>query len=256
MITSDGSDSRPSLTAAALSPTALANFIACLAMLSCLPLTLSAGDGPSRDWNHSAVAILVSATQQFSLALLYLWPFLFAFCTLLLTAVLVIIRPSWYDRALLALPILFALFLTTGWVLVLFSDTEDSRAAMMVAALVTPPASVIALRMMWLGCRGELAAAAVWGQGLLCVLAIFSLRWLWLLPIDRMLAGGWLAMISAGLMMVASWTWGKRAGYDLHDRSSRCLPLQITLRQIVIGMTLTAVALTYWITFAGARLPW
>ena len=136
--------------------------------------------------------------------------------------------------------------------LVLFRDTEDSRAAMLVAALVAPPGTLIALRMMWLLRNGNAAAAAAWGQGFLCVLAVFSLRWLWLVPIDRMLWGGWLSMISAGLMMVASWTWAKRARHDLHDRSNPPLPMQISLLQIVLAITVTAVALTYWITFAGS----
>jgi hypothetical protein len=60
-----------------------------------------------------------------------------------------------------------------------------------------------------------------------------------------------LSMGSAVVMMLASWTWMTRARYDLFDRSHAPLPFQVSLRQMIIAVALTAIALTYWQVFSG-----
>jgi hypothetical protein len=58
-----------------------------------------------------------------------------------------------------------------------------------------------------------------------------------------------LSNLVAIAMMLASWTWTTRARYDLYDRSADPLPFQVSLRQMIIAVTVIAVALTYWRAF-------
>jgi hypothetical protein len=245
----DVKSNRPSLKSAAASPTALSNLVACLALLASLFLPHSVGcDGVS----HRPISIASeSLSGSNSLGLLvFLWPYAFAFVTLLLITSLVLLRPQWFDTALLCLPIAFSMALVVCWTLLLFSGTSDSRFAMTMAALLAPIGACVALRMLWLYRAGDITAAATWGQGFLCVLAAFSLRWFWFPPIKSLLWGGTVAIGSAIAMMLASWTWTTRARYDLYDRSADPLPFQVSLRQIIIAVTVIAVALTYWRAFS------
>ena len=205
------------------------------------------------DQSHRPISIAVEtvANQENFLRLVFLWPYGFAFATLSCIGILVIWRPACFDKALLLLPITFAFGLSICWTLLLFSGAPDSRAAMTIAAITAPLGTAVGARMLWLYRAEKITAAASWGQGLLCVLAAFSLRWFWFPPVTRLLWGGVLSIAAAILMMFASWTWTTRARYDLIDRSTDPLPFQISLRQIIIGVTLTAIALTYWRAFGS-----
>lgn len=236
---------RPSLQAAASSPTALANLVACLAMLATLfmPHSVGVNDRTLRP----ILMVAAGVTEPNSAALLvFLWPYLFAMATLLLLTILVLLRPPWFDKALLALPIGFSCFLVVCWVLMLFSDIADSRIAMIMAALIAPIGACVAARMLSLSTAGEITAAATWAQGLLCVLAAFSLRWFWYPAVKQLHWGAVAAIFAAILMMLASWTWTTRARYDLVDRSVQPLPFQISIRQVIVAVGVVAIALTYW----------
>ena len=117
---------------------------------------------------------------------------------------------------------------------------------MAMAATVAPIGACVVARMVWLYRSDQMMGAATWGQSLLCVLAVFSLRWFWFPPVTRLLWGGTLSIAASILMMLASWTWVTRTGHDLFDRSIEPVPFQVSLRQIMLGITLTAIALTYW----------
>jgi hypothetical protein len=239
---------RPSVKSAASSPTALSNLFASLAMLATLFMPHSVGCNDQSVRPISLVTAVVSETDAIGI-LIFLWPYLFAVVTLLLIATLVLLRPPWFDKALLILPIGFSSLLGVCWAMMLFSGRSDSRAAMLIAAIIAPIAACVAARMFWLYRAGEITAAASWGQSLLCVLAAFSLRWFWYPPIKLLLWGGFVAIGSAILMMLASWTWMTRARYDLYDRSSEPIPFQVSLRQIIVAVAVVAIALTYWRAF-------
>ncbi len=244
----DGESQRPSIKVAATSPTAFTNLIAALALLACFFLPHSVG---CNDRTLSPLAVSVGIIGESNkpteiLMLAVLWPFALAAATLIVFAVLVVLRPPWYWRALFALPLGSAGILSVIWLMFLFVGTDASRVAMATAAIVWPTATCVGARMWWLYRRGDVMAAATWGHGMFCVLAAFSLRWFWFPPITRIVWGGYLAIASALCMMLASWTWTTRARYDLYDRSTAPAAFQISLRQIVIGIALTAVALTYW----------
>lgn len=239
---------RPTVKAAAASPTAVANLVACLAMLSTLfmPHSVGCNDQPLRPIQVANAAVADPGAVGI---LVFLWPYALALATLLLIVALALIRPPWFDKALLALPIAFSGLLIVAWTLMLFSFRADSRAAMIMAAIIAPIGACVAARMFWLARDGRITAAAGWGQGLLCVLAAFSLRWFWHPPIKQLLWGGVAAIAAAILMMLASWTWTTRARYDLYDRSVQPEPFQVSLRQIIIAVGIVAIALTYWRAF-------
>lgn len=239
---------RPSVKSAALSPTALSNLIASLAMLATLFLPHSVGcnDNSVRPISVAAAGI----TEPGAVGLLvFLWPYVLALVTLGWIVVLVVLRPRWFDKALLALPIAFSLPLIGCWAMMLFSARSDSRFAMVMAAIIAPIGACVGARMLYLYRSGQITAAASWGQGLLCVLAAFSLRWFWYPPIKHLLWGGVAAIGAAILMMVASWTWMTRSRHDLYDRSSEPLPFQMSLRQLILAVAVVAIALTYWRAF-------
>ncbi len=239
---------RPTMKLAAFSPTAIAHWVACLSLLVCLfvPQTAESGNQPV---GPMTVAAETARQGQGAIALIVLWPYLFALVTLALTTALVIGRPARLDRVLLMLPIGFSLVLWAGWVVMLFSDSTASVAAMEIAAIVVPLATIVALRMLWLCQDGLVTSAAAWGQGFLCVLAIFSLAWLGVSPDSQWLVGRWIAIGSAAAMMLASWTWITRARHDLLDREMPADPFQMSIQQLVAAITITAVALTYWRIF-------
>jgi hypothetical protein len=227
------------------------NLLASLAMLVCffLPHSL-AGDGQSCR-PVAIVAMALRGDAPGGMVLIVVWPFAFAAATLLVTVLLVFLRPTWLMRALLGLPLATAVGLSILWVGLLFSGSAGSRRAMLIAAVVAPAGTFVAARMRWLCRAGSMAAAAAWGQSFLSVLAAFSLRWLWFPPLDRLRWGGMAAIAAAMLLMFASWTWTSRARYDLLDRSDPPLPLQVSLRQMVIAMALVAIALAYWQALVG-----
>ncbi len=242
-------EARPSIPSAACSPTALCNMLASLAVLVGFFLPHSVGCDHSQ---HRPVTIAISTPFDTNIvALLCLWPYGFALYTCAAFIMLALVRPVWIARALLMLPVGFAIALTIGWGIVLFSEADESRIAMVIAAMIAPLGTLVAFRMLWLARADEITAAAAWGQGFLCVLAIFSLRWFWFPPVSRMLIGGWFSIGSLLWMMIASWTWFIRARHDLIDRSCPRRPFQISLGQIVAAITMTAIALTYWRQIAG-----
>ena len=235
---------RPSIPSAATSPTALSNLLASLSLLICIFLPHSI-DG---DTLYRPVTLLADflSEEHAVLRLIVLWPYWFAIATLAVTGTLVLLRPAWFAKALLGLPIACGLALTSSCMLLLFSQTQESRSAMAMVAIVVPIGACVVARMVWLYRSDQMLAAATWGQGLLCVLAVFSLRWFWFPPVSRLLWGGTLSIVASTLMMLASWTWVTRTGRDLCDRSIDPAPFQLSLRQIILGVTLTAIALTYW----------
>lgn len=240
---------RPTIRSAALSPTALSNLAASLALFGCLMLPHSVGCNDQRVRPIALVADGVAAGELFQLVVL--WPYAFALATILTFATVVVMRPTWFDWALLLLPVGIAVVLLIIWLALLVSTPQESRDAMLVAAIIAPFGAIVAARMIWVYRRGDTAAAAMWGQGFLCVLGTFSLRWFWFPPIKVMLWGGFLSICCLILMMMASWTWPTRAHHDLLDRSVAVKVFQISLRRIILAITAVAIALTYWKAFAN-----
>jgi hypothetical protein len=235
---------KPSIQSAVSSPTALSNLLASFSLLVCFWFPHSVGDDTSNR-PFTLVPDLMSE-ENAVLLLMVLWPYWFGCATLAVITTLALLRPTWFAKALLGLPIACGLGLALLWMVLLFSRAEESRSAMAMAALVAPIVACVVARMVWLYLAGQMIAAATWGQSLLCVLAIFSLRWFWFPPVTRLLWGGMLSITASILMMLASWIWVTRARHDLFDRSIDPVPFQVSLRQIILGITLTAIALTYW----------
>ena len=242
--------SKPSFYAAAVSPTALSNLLASCSLLICflLPHSVGCDDRSHRPVALAAATVTQNAGASSLLALAAFWPYAFALATFAVMLGMVILRPAWFSTAMLALPVGTATGLTILWTFYLFGGRETSRMAMVIAATVVPVGTCVAARMLWLYREGRTTDAAAWGQGFFCVLAIFSLRWFWFPPVSRLLWGGLLSIASAILMMLASWTWGTRSCYDLFDRSVEPVPYQVSMRQLMIAIGLTAIALTYWRT--------
>ena len=239
---------RPATHAAVISPTASTNLISSMLVLAglFLPHSVDCDHQPNRP--ISLVNRVVESSDEVSdyLALVILWPFAFAAVTMLMFIVLVIVRPSWYASVLLGVPLVTASALMLGWCLLLFSNADTSRYAMLLAVMILPSGGCVAARVLWLYREGKIVAAATWAQGMVCVLAAFSLRWFWFPPVTRLLWGGVFTIASCCLMMVSSWCWVTRARYDLFDRSSSHPPFQISLRQVAWAVSLVAIALTYW----------
>ena len=239
---------RPTKSEAISSPTALANLIASAILLAgfFLPHSTGCDDQSHRPISIARAVISESHEPGEYLALAMFWPFAFAGLTLVVFIVLVVIRPPWVEHVLIGLPITVTAGLAFTWVLFLFSGTTGSRMAMAFAVIAIPAGACVAARMIWLYRLGHVAAAAAWGQGLLCVLAAFSLFWFWFPPISRLLWGGVMSIGSTMLMMFASWCWITRARHDLYDRSSKPRPFQVSLLQMILAIALTAIVLTYW----------
>ena len=238
---------RPGILAAAVSPTALSNLL-CSVLLLVSPLFPH-----SLDTELSTIGLLHHRVAAGSGALadaVVLWPYQLAMWTFLVTLALIILRPWWFDRALLAIPTIAASMVITQLLLLLFSDADMSRTVMSIAAVVAPIAAGVGGRMLWLWRAGDWVAAATWGQSTLCVLGVFSLRWFWFYPVTVLHWGGVLSIISLLLLMLASWTWVSRARHDFRDRSSAPIRFQISLRQIIVAVTAVAVSLAYWQAFS------
>lgn len=247
----DSQARRPAKRSAVISPTASTNLISSALVLAGLFLPHSVDCDRQAIRPISIVNRVVERSDKASdyLALAILWPFAFAAVTMLMFIVLVILRPSWYAHALLGVPLFTACALIFGWCLLLFSNADTSRYAMLLAVMILPAGGCVAARVLWLYRAGKIVAAATWAQGMVCVLAAFSLRWFWFPPVTRLLWGGILTIACCCLMMVSSWCWINRARHDLFDRSSAPPPFQISLRQVVWAITLVAIALTYWRLF-------
>ncbi|WP_442511072.1 hypothetical protein SH528x_002735 [Novipirellula sp. SH528] len=236
---------KPSLKAACVSPTAISNLVAALALLACvlLPHSIGCDDTVVRPADVIVAEIAEGAPL---VTMTFFWPYVFGLCTFLFFIALVIIRPQRIERVLLSLPICFLLYLTAIWCLMLFSSSVESRAAMVIATFVVPSATLVAIRVTWLWFDSQKIAAATWAQSYLCILAIFSLRWFWMLPIKQMLYGGVLSMIGAAAVMIASWSWPSWIEHDLSDRNQPAQRFQLSLKQIILGMLVIAIAMTYW----------
>lgn len=238
-------DGRPAgMWAVVITPTTLANLLASFLLLICVLYPHSIGDETTTRPLNVMMELL--SEQNAILLLTVLWPYWFAGATLVVIITLAALRPVWYDKALLGLPTAFGLGLALLWTMLLFSRTDESRSAMLIAAIVAPVAACVIGRMVWLYRSGQVLAAASWGQRLLCVLSVFSLRWFWYPPVTRLLWGGILSIAASLAMMLATWTWVTRARHDLFDRSVAPMPIQVSLREIILGMTLVAIALAYW----------
>ena len=230
---------RPSVVAALLSPTALTNLLAAVAVVVCqfFPRTgeidaLSIDDSVAA--NHRAIYIAS------------FWPVGLGLCTFSVMLTLGFLRPSEVSRLLMSIPMASASVLGICWALLLFSDTAGSGWAMILAAIVVPCGTLIALRMWWLWTNQDPANAAAWGQGFLCVLAIFTLHWFYESANTRWMWGSWLSIAATASLLIASWTWPTRATYDLSDRKCEPQAFRITLRQLIAAAAVCAVAMTYW----------
>ncbi|MGI9474721.1 MAG: hypothetical protein ACR2NZ_24530, partial [Rubripirellula sp.] len=98
---------------------------------------------------------------------------------------------------------------------------------------------------------GKRLAAAAWGQGYLCVLGAFSLRWFWFPPVNELRWGGILAIAGMLMMMMSSWLWPIRARHDLEDTRLFAKRFQVSVLQAVVAVTLCAVAMAYWLVLEG-----
>ncbi|EMI16184.1 membrane protein [Rhodopirellula maiorica SM1] len=236
---------KPSLKSACVSPSAISNLVTALALLACVLLPHSIGCDDKVVRPIDVIGAELNEGPPL-VTLTFFWPYVFGLCTFLFFIALVIIRPQRIERVLLSLPVCLLLYLTAIWCLLLFSSSAESRVAMVIATFVVPSATLVAIRVTWLWIDGRKLAAATWAQSYLCVLAIFSLRWFWILPIKQMLYGGVLSMIAAAAVMIASWTWPCWIEHDLSDRNHPAERFQLSLKQIVLGMLVIAIAMTYW----------
>ncbi|GAA5505020.1 hypothetical protein [Novipirellula caenicola] len=236
---------KPSLKSALSSSSAISNLVAALALVSCVLLPHSIGCDDKIVRPVDVIGDELSKGPPL-VTLTFFWPYLFGLCTFVFFVVLVIVRPPRIERMLLSLPLGFMLYLTAIWCLLLFSSSSESRIALVIATFIVPSATLVAIRMTWLWIDDRKIAAAMWAQSYLCILAIFSLRWFWILPIKQMLYGGVLSMIAAAAVMVASWTWPCWIEHDFCDRNHPARQFQITLKQIILGILVIAIAMTYW----------
>ena len=237
---------RPTFGQAARSPTALWNLAASFLLMACFFLPHSTGCDLQV---HRPLSIATAfAADQDSGLMVYVifWPYAMATLTFVLFVALVMRRPRQIARPLLALPLIGVVAWMVVGAILLFSGRDGSRTMMIIGATTFPFGTFVAARMYWLCRRGEVLAAAQWGQGWWCVMAVFSLRWYWFPPVNRLAWGGVLAIVAALLMMFASWTWPLRARHDLSDREVQPEPFQVSILQLISAVSLTAVALTYW----------
>ncbi|WP_146524245.1 hypothetical protein [Novipirellula artificiosorum] len=190
------------------------------------------------------IALVQEEVSQGSLvySTFFLWPYFFGFTTFVVFAAMVGFRPKNLSRILIALPILFGIYLTALWG-IFFHNDDDGWALF---AFVFPGGLFVLVRMVLLIRQGQTLKAAAWGQSFLCVLAIFSLRWWWMPPVKKLLYGGVLSMVAAAAMMVASWTWPSLAEHDLSDRNTPPQPMQFSLFQMIVATSIIAALITLW----------
>lgn len=241
------SDQRPQLVDAFLSPTVGWSVAAAMVLLATffLPHSHQADQQVSRPvW--TALDLWRGRTDRPMLYLTALWPYGYGLATVATMVWLTWRRPSHPADFLLAIPLVGNVVLFTLWLLLLFGGSESSRMAMGIAAVGMPLGMCGGARVWWLYRRDQVASAAAWWHSLICVLAAFSLRWSWFPEVDRMAWGGWLAITAVLFMMIASWIWVPRARFDLLDRGSQPGRIRFTVSQILICVTLSAIALTYW----------
>jgi hypothetical protein len=240
---------RPSIASAAKSPTALSNLVASFLLMAglFLPHSVSCNDETIYPRMHVQEAIEgVGSNPSALVSLIFVWPYLFGGLTFCLFAIFVVLRPRWFAKALFVPSGVGFLVLAIAWVLLLFGGRQESREALWIAVIVLPSAAYVAMRILAFCRDRRWVAAATWAHGLVCVWSVFSLRWFWFPPISYLRWGGVLSIIAAVLMMLASWTWTVRGEYDLVDRCREQTPYQISLRQIIFAVTLTAIGLAYW----------
>lgn len=238
---------RPSFLDAAFSPTVTASVASSLLLLVTffLPHSWDTSGNVSRPvW--TALDLLRGRTDHTILSIAALWPYTYA--TLLCAGWMHIARRRPVDprRNLLALAVGSAIGLLGLWLLLLFGGSESSRVAIGAAAVVMPLAMASGPRVWWMYRSGYLGSAAAWCHSLICVLAAFSLRWCWIPDVDQMAWGGWTAIAATLLMMVGSWAWRPRARHDLVDRGTPADPIRFTVAQILLCITLSAIALAFW----------
>lgn len=238
---------RPSVGQAARSPTALWNLLTSLLLVVSLlfPHRFAAASLRSRSAGEVVDPTAGQETAELWQCLL-LWPYLFGLATFLVFAVLVVRRPRSAQPALVLLPLLMSGGLAAAWFALLFSGSFGARIAMWSAVLAAPLTAYVVMRAMSLYRNGRVLAAAAWGQSLLCILAVFTMRWLWFPAAEEFRWGSIVSVLAATLMMLASWTWEVRAEYDLTDRAAPHRTYQISIRQLVWAVALVAIGLTYW----------
>ncbi len=123
----------PSIQSAVSSPTALSNLLVSFSLLVCSLFPHSVGDDtPNRPF--SLMTDLLSQENPV-LLLMVLWPYWFGCATLAVMSTLAVLRPAWFAKALLGLPIACGSGLVLLWTVLLFSQAEESRRAMAMAAL-------------------------------------------------------------------------------------------------------------------------
>lgn len=238
---------RPTLGQAARSPTALWNLLASLLLGVSLVF-------PHRFLAARIRAVLAADRVPSTAAqetadhwhVLLLWPYAFAWGTFFFFAALVVFRPRGAARSLVWLPLLMACALGLVWFALLFSGSVGSRMAMWSAVLAAPFTGYVVIRSMALVQQGRPLAAAAWGQSLLCVLAMFTLRWLWFLPTAGFRWGSVISVLAAAAMMLASWTWEVRAEHDLANCAAPHPVFQVSIRQLVLAVAWIAIGLAYW----------
>lgn len=245
---------RPTIAAAARSPTAVSNLVASLVVLACffLPHSTDCDRRVQRPVALSSVVVADAPIGTKFFVSIVLWPYAFAGGTAVLMMAAILTRTDRLERLFLSFPLAVTGILTVAWCILLFAGRDGSRFAMLTAAVAAPTGTCVAARAWWLCRDGRLLSAAAWGQGYLAVLGAFSLRWFWFPPVSQLRWGGYLAIGGLTLMMMASWTWPLRAKHDLMDRRIVAQRFQISIFQTVLAVTLCAIALTYWRLFSGA----
>ncbi len=242
---------RPSWAAALSSPTMILNAGASSVVLlsGFLPIGVdAAGEGrrpfiqAAKAWQRLDVGHVMATTAT-------MWPHGFALITLVTFIGLALVRPRRIDRFLALAPIGGLMCIASAWSMLLFSVPAGSRQAMLAAAIALPATSFVAARAHWLARTEQPIAAATWLQGYLCVLMVFSIRWVSFPPYSGIAWGGYIVILGAVAMLISSWGWRSRAVYDLSDRSVRPEPLQSSILTILIGTLITAIALAYWNLF-------
>ena len=242
-------DGRPPTSGrAAGSPTAICNLLASVIILTCffIPHSIDFDNHSHRPIDILGAALSEkSPSEMLSIGLMF-WPFAFAAGTFAVTIYLIFAKSANLAKSLLSLPVSAFSLLITAWLILLFNGRDESRAAMTIAAIVAPSGTCVAARIHWLVSESKFLQAATWGQGYLCVLSVFSLRWFWVPSISELRWGGYLAITGFLLMLVASWTWPTRAKHDLVDTHAIAKPFQMSILQIASAIMLSAFAITYW----------
>ena len=243
---------RPSLKQSFISPVVLLVFVSTLLLQVSFFLPYAAGpqrleSGEPMQPGRLAIEVFFGhASTRPMQALTLLWVYLYSWILVATLLMLAWRRPQWFDKALLAIPAVGIAGLSVLWWLLLFSGASGSRAAMGIAVVVMPLGACMISRSLWLLQSRQALAAACWGHSLLCILAVFALRWCWYPPLGSPGVGCVVGIVGALGLMVASWLWPLRGAFDLFDRSLSPRAPQTTIWRLGIATALAAVGLVYW----------